>query len=93
MKNNSELYKYYVIRGQKRYINKKKELLEGYNEIKIIECCPNANILWNLIKEKFKDNLDCCGNKLNLVDINQNDFLLKVDELYNQRKDISLIDR
>jgi hypothetical protein len=50
MKNKLETYKYYVIRGQKRYINKKKEQLEGYSEIKMIECCPNANILWNLIK-------------------------------------------
>ena len=90
MKNKSETYKYYVIRGQLRYINKKKEHLKGYTEIKMIECCPNANILWNLIKEKLSDNIDCCGNKLNIVDISQHDFLLKVDELYNQRKNIIL---
>jgi len=52
MKNNNADYKYYVIRGQKRYINKKKDDMgDGYDEIKRIECCPNASILWNLMKE------------------------------------------
>jgi hypothetical protein len=56
MKNNITDYKYYIIRGQKRYINKKQ--LDGYIQIKSIECCPNASILWNLIKEKYLKNLD-----------------------------------
>jgi len=90
MYNNNTEYKYYIIRGQKRYINKKKEQLDGYNEIKIIECCPNANILWNLLKEELKDNIDFCGNKLNLLDMNQDIFLLKVDEIYNKRKNVNL---
>ena len=51
MKNNNADYKYYVIRDQKRYINKKKDELNGYDKIKRIECCPNASILWNLMKE------------------------------------------
>ena len=90
MKNNILEYKYYIIRGQKRYINKKKEQLEGYKQIKILECVPNASTLWNIMKEKFKNKIDCCGNKLNLIDIDQNDFLLKVDEIYNERKNVTL---
>ena len=37
MKNSINEYKYYIIRGQKRYINKKIEKLEGYTEIKKLE--------------------------------------------------------
>ena len=90
MKNNTLEYKYYIIRGQKRYINKKKELLYGYTQIKSIECCPNASTLWNLMKEKLKTKIDCCGNKLNLINIEESDFLLKLDEIYNNRKEINL---
>jgi len=90
MKNNNADYKYYVIRGQKRYINKKKDDLgDGYDEIKRIECCPNASILWNLMKEQLKNNIDFCGNKLNLLsNLNEERFLSKVDEIYNSRKNI-----
>jgi len=90
MKNNIMEYKYYIIRGQKRYINKKKEKLDGYIEIKSIECCPNASTLWNLMKEKLINKIDCCGNKLNLIDIEESEFLLKVNEIYNYRKEINL---
>jgi hypothetical protein len=40
MKNPNATYKYYVIRGQKRYITKKKEQLTDYIEIKTLECGP-----------------------------------------------------
>jgi len=90
MKNNITDYKYYIIKGQKRYINKKKEQLEGYIQIKCIECCPNASIFWNLIKEKLKNKLDWCGNKLNLIDIEESYFLLKIDKIYNNRKEVNL---
>lgn len=118
MYNNNTEYKYYIIRGQKRYINKKIDQLEGYTKIKTIECVPNANILWNfmkqfikkykyffinyyfkiknnklffiLMKQELKDKIDFCGNKLNLLEINESDFLVKVDEIYNKRKNVIL---
>jgi hypothetical protein len=90
MKNSITEYKYYIIRGQKRYINKKMEQLEGYTEIKELEQVPNASTLWNYIKEELKDNIDCCGNKLNLININQFDFLRNIDEIYNKRKNVIL---
>jgi len=90
MKNSNTEYKYYIIRGQKRYINKKMEQLEGYTEIKKLEQVPNASTLWNYIKEELKDNIDCCGNKLNLININQLDFLRNIDEIYNKRKNVIL---
>ena len=35
MKNDKTEYKYYVIREQKRYITKKKEMLDGYEQLKV----------------------------------------------------------
>ena len=90
MYNNNTEYKYYIIRGQKRYINKKIDQLDGYTKIKTIECVPNANILWNFMKEELKNNIDFYGNKLNLINLEENDFLLKVDEIYNKRKNVIL---
>ena len=64
--------------------------LDGYTKIKTIECVPNANILWNFMKEELKNSIDFYGNKLNLINLEENDFLLKVDEIYNKRKNVIL---
>jgi len=88
MKNYNAEYNYYIIRGQKRYINKKIDQLTEYTKIKTIECCPNATILWNLMKEIMKKNIDFCGNKLNLIDITEIEFLTNIDNIYNKRKDV-----
>jgi phage anti-repressor protein len=87
MKNPNATYKYYVIRGQKRYITKKKEELAGYTEIKTLECVPNASTLWNLVKENLR-NINFMGNKINLVDITEDDFITSIEEIYNERKNI-----
>ena len=58
MKSNTNIdYTYCIIRVQKRYINKKMNLLEDYYKIKSIECVPNASLLWNLMKQNMKNNL------------------------------------
>ena len=88
MKNNNEKYKYYVIRGQKRYVSKKIQQLEGFIKIKTIECVPNSTILWNLMKEQLKNFIDFCGNRLNLINLDESEFITKVDNIYNSRKDI-----
>ena len=90
MKNNTATYKYYIIRGQKRYINKKINELSGYDEIKRFECVPNANILWCNIKEKLPDNIDFMGNKINLKNIDENNFINKVELIYNERKNVKV---
>ena len=90
MKNDKVEYKYYVIRGQQRYINKKKEELEGYIEIKSFKCVPNSTILFNLIKERLKNKIICCGNRLNLNNINENEFLNNINLIYLERKEITL---
>ena len=87
MKNPNTTYKYYIIRGQKRYITKKKEELAGYTEIKTLECVPNASTLWNLVKENLR-NINFMGNKINLVDITEDEFIRKIEDIYNERKNI-----
>ena len=88
MKNDKAEYKYYVIRDQQRYINKKKEDLEGFIELKSYKCVPNSTILFNLIKEKLSNKLICSGNRLNLNNITENDFLNKTDLIYLERKKV-----
>ena len=90
MKNVNAEYKYYIIRGQHLYITSKKEQLNGFVEIKKIECVPNATILWNLIKEQLKNSIDYCGNKLNLININESEFLEKIEIIYDSRKEVNL---
>ena len=90
MKNDKEEYKYYVIRGQQRYITKKKEELEGYIELKSYKCVPNSTILFNLIKERLKNKIICCGNRLNLNNINEDEFLNNINSIYLERKEIIL---
>ena len=87
MKNPNTTYKYYIIRGQKRYITKKKEELAGYTEIKTLECVPNASTLWNLVKENLR-NINFMGNKINLVNITEDEFIRKIEDIYNERKNI-----
>jgi hypothetical protein len=89
-KNLNAEYKYYIIRGQHLYITSKKEQLNGFVEIKKIECVPNATILWNLIKEQLKNSIDYCGNKLNLININESEFLEKIEIIYDSRKEVNL---
>ena len=40
------------------------------------------------MKQELKNNIDFYGNKLNLINLKQNNFLLKVDEIYNKRKNV-----
>jgi hypothetical protein len=75
------------LKGQKRYITKKKEQLTDYIEIKTLECVPNASTLWNLVKENLR-NINFMGNKINLVDITEDDFISSIEEIYNERKNI-----
>ena len=91
MKSNTNTdYKYYIIRGQKDYSNRKKKRLTEYTEIKTIEFCPNASIFWNFLKEKLINNLDCSGNRLNIIGINEDAFLENIDIVYNSRKIVEI---
>ena len=87
--NNRGKYKYYVLRGQKRYVDRKIESMNSsYQVIKSYECIPNASNLFNRIKEQIKDKLDICGNKLNITSISHENFIDKIDQIYSQKNHV-----
>ena len=90
LKSNIDINNYYIIRGQKRHIKVKIDSLKEYHKIKSIECVPNAITLFNLIKQNMKDNIYCKNNILNLININEDDFLEKIDNIYDERKIIEI---
>ena len=85
MKSNTDINKYYVIRGQKRHIKIKVKLMTEYHEVKTIKCVPNAITLFNLIKQNMKDTIHCKNNKLNLSDITEDAFLEELGNIYDER--------
>jgi hypothetical protein len=95
LKNEKEKYKYYAIRGQKRYVenkvNEKKD--DNYIHVKTIECIPNSTNLWLRLKEQLKGSDEYCGNKMNLVNLKEKEFVKKIEEIHNQRKSIKLVDQ
>jgi hypothetical protein len=39
------------------------------------------------MKEQLKNNIDFCGNRLNLInDLDEDNFILNVNEIYNSKK-------
>ena len=93
MFNPNEEYKYKVIRGKKEYINPRIDKLKtnGYiiiEPIEILDNVPNASNIWCLIKEKLNNNIDYCGNNFNLINLDQETFMIKINEIYNKRKNV-----
>ena len=58
----------------------------SYREIKRIEYVPNSINLFNRIKEKLKNNLDIKSSKINLININETEFLNKIDLINKEKK-------
>jgi hypothetical protein len=53
-----------------------------------IKNVPNASIIWCLIKEELKNDIDYCGSRLNLKNIDESQFKIKINEIYNKRKTV-----
>uniref|UniRef100_A0A6C0EF49 DUF3627 domain-containing protein n=1 Tax=viral metagenome TaxID=1070528 RepID=A0A6C0EF49_9ZZZZ len=92
MYNANEEYKYKVIRGKKEYVDIRINKLEIKNYIQKDELSlnnvPNASTLWCLIKEELKNDIDSCHNKLKLINIDELQFKIKINEIYNKRKNV-----
>ena len=84
----AEIYKYKVIRGKKDYVNTQinKLKINGYIIIEHVEILNNASNIWCLIKEQLNNNIEYNGNNLNLINIEQETFIIKVNEIYNKQK-------
>jgi hypothetical protein len=93
-RNKNSLYKYYAIRAQTKYVNKKVEKMitqKNYKQILRIDNVANSVNIWNRLKEKLKDQVDYCGNELNLISISETNFIDMLKEVYDKRKDIVII--
>jgi len=93
-KNKKSLYKYYAIRGQTAYVDrksKKKITNDNYLELYRINDVANSINLWNRLKEKLKNKVEYCGNELNLIEINEIKLLDNIKLVYEKRKEVTLI--
>jgi hypothetical protein len=92
-KNKRALYKYYAIRGQTAYVDrksKKKITNDNYLELYRINNVANSINLWNRLKEKLKNKVEYCGNELDLIEINKLELLDNIKLVYEKRKDVIL---
>ena len=48
--------------------------------------------IWNRLKEKLRKKVEYCGNEMNLIDINENDFIDTIKLVYDKRKEIIISD-
>ena len=92
MYNSSKSYKYQVIKSKNESLNSRIDKLK-FKNYEIIEelslnNVPNASILWCLIKEELKNDIDYCGSRLNLKNIDETQFKMKINEIYNKRKNV-----
>ena len=94
MYNSSKSYKYQVIKSKNESLNSRIEKFKSknYEIIKDLSLynVPNASILWCLIKEELKNDIDYCGSRLNLK-IDETQFNIKINEIYNKRKTVVVI--
>ena len=92
MYNSNKSYKYQVIKSKNESLNSRIEKFKSKNYEIIKELSlynvPNASILWCLIKEELKSDIDYCGSRLNLININESQFNIKINEIYNKRKTV-----
>jgi hypothetical protein len=94
-RNKNSPYRYYAIRAQTKYVNKKVEKMitqKYYNEILRIDNVANSVNIWNRFKENLKDQVDYCGNELNLISITEIKFVDMLKEVYDKRKNILIDD-
>ena len=74
-----------------RYVDHKIKSMNSYQVIKTVEahkCIPNATNLFSRIKEQMKSKLDICNNKLNIIGINYNSFIEKINQIYQQKNHV-----
>ena len=85
------LFRYYCIRGQLYHVNKrikKKTIEEKYEELIRIDDVSHSVNIWNRLKEKLRKKVEYCGNEMNLIDINENDFIDTIKLVYDKRKEM-----
>jgi excinuclease UvrABC ATPase subunit len=85
-------YKYYVIRGQVKHADRRINTKEN-DKFKVLirlDNIANSVNLWNRLKESLENKIEYENNKLNLLNITENEFITVVNKVYEERKDISI---
>ena len=92
--NENEDYKYYVCRIQEKYTKVKISRLKKDNYLVILKInnITNGVKFWNHCKEKLKNNLTNQLNNFNLINLSEDLFIKKINEYYENRKNIELSD-
>ena len=92
--NENEDYKYYVCRIQEKYTKVKISRLKKDNYLVILKInnITNGVKFWNHCKEKLKNNLTNQLNNFNLIHLSEDVFIKKMNEYYENRKNIELSD-
>lgn len=83
-------YRYYVIRGQPSYVNKKIDIKsdDKFEVVLRIKEVANSVNLYNRLKEQLKKKVEFTSNYINLLKIKEEDFIGIINDIYNQRKEI-----
>lgn len=82
-------FKYYAVRGQTSYVNRKanKKINEQkYKEILRINSVANSVNLWNRLKEQLNKSVEYCGNEMNLISISEQQLMDTIKNVYEKRK-------
>ena len=92
--NENEDFKYYVCRIQEKYTKVKISRLKKDNYLVILKInnITNGVKFWNHCKEKLKNNLINQLNNFNLIHLSEDVFIKKMNEYYENRKNIELSD-
>lgn len=85
-------YKYYAVRGQTSYTVRKtaNKIDDKYKEILRFSNVANSVNLWNRLKEALKKKVDYCGNEMNLINVNEEQFIETIRDIYEKRKFVDI---
>lgn len=80
------------MRGQQSYIRRKvdERLIKKYTKIIEIKYIPNASNLWIRMKEQLKNKIEYSGNNINLKDMEEDEFIEEIQNIYEQKKDVEI---
>ena len=81
-----------MFNSNEEYINPRIDKLKtnGYiiKPIDTLDNVTNVSNIQYIIKEKLNYNIYYCGNNFNLIKLDDETFMIKINEIYNKRKNV-----
>lgn len=81
-------YQYYTVCGQVKYVKNTRSSLirkEGMHEILCIEYTPNTKNILHRIKDELDEQISYRGNKIDLIDITEVDFIKAINKINDEK--------